>query len=192
MGAMGTLTSACPSWTRKDLSEACATLNGPAPAPNFYRFIANGEKLPPHRTLADLNITAGTELSVSVEPNQVSPEAKQRLAQALEEVKSISRGDLSEVLGMRSPPNGVHMTFQALALLRGMQPDVSIEHKGSDYFTAYKRFLQESGPMPLEILHTALQDADPCREELDDPAQLLDLLCPLLGSPAFEPANVGK
>ncbi|KAG2427037.1 hypothetical protein HYH02_014682 [Chlamydomonas schloesseri] len=104
---------------------------------------------------------------------------------AIKALNTLTKNDISEVKGMKAPPQPVRMVMQAVCMLKGLQP-TKVKDKdgrwGLDWWETSKRMLSDMGF--LDSLMTFDKD--------NIPAEVITALQPLLSDPNFQPAKIKK
>ena len=111
-------------------------------------------------------------------------EALPVLDKALKALNTLTKNDITEVKGMKSPPAGVKLVMEAVCIMRGVKPakvkDPNTGKAVEDYWENAKKLLMESDF--LERLRTYDKDnIDP---------KVIKAIQPYLANPEFEPDKV--
>jgi dynein heavy chain, axonemal len=111
-------------------------------------------------------------------------EAMPVLEKALKALNTLTKNDITEVKGMKSPPAGVKLVMEAVCIMRGVKPgkakDANTGKTDDDYWEPAKKLLMESDF--LEKLRAYDKDnIDP---------KVIAKIQPYLSNPEFEPEKV--
>jgi dynein heavy chain, axonemal len=111
-------------------------------------------------------------------------EALPVLERSLKALNTLTKNDITEVKGMKSPPAGVKLVMEAVCIMRGVKPgkikDPSSGKNVEDYWESAKKMLMENDF--LERLRSYDKDnIDP---------KIISKIQPYLSNPEFEPEKV--
>ncbi|GAX82307.1 hypothetical protein CEUSTIGMA_g9736.t1 [Chlamydomonas eustigma] len=105
---------------------------------------------------------------------------------ALKALDTLTKNDISEVKGMKSPPNPVKLVMEAVCILKGLRPtkvkDVDTGKYSMDYWETSKKMLSDMGF--LDSLRSYDKD--------NIPSEVIAALKPLLKHPDFQPEKIKK
>ncbi|KAK9812825.1 hypothetical protein WJX72_004356 [[Myrmecia] bisecta] len=113
-------------------------------------------------------------------------EALPMLADAIKALETLTKNDITEVKGMKSPPAGVKLVLEAVCILKNVKPirgkDPTSGKMVDDYWEASKKMLMEADFLP------SLRDFD--KDHI--PAAIIDKIRPFIINPEFEPKKVAQ
>uniref|UniRef100_A0A3Q3E168 Dynein, axonemal, heavy chain 1 n=1 Tax=Labrus bergylta TaxID=56723 RepID=A0A3Q3E168_9LABR len=114
-------------------------------------------------------------------------EALPALDAALTSLKSLNKGDVTELRAMQRPPQGVRLVIEAMCIMKGIKPKrVPGEKPGTkidDYWEPGKGLLQDPGKF-LESLFKY--------DKENIPDSVINLVQPYIDNEEFQPASIAK
>ncbi|GMH33280.1 hypothetical protein BSKO_01114 [Bryopsis sp. KO-2023] len=111
-------------------------------------------------------------------------EAMPLLESALKALDTLTKNDITEVKGMKSPPSGVKIVLEAVCILKNIKPirvkDANSGKMVDDFWEASKKMLMES-----DFLQS-LRDFD--KDNI--PLKIVEKIRPYVNNPEFEPSKI--
>ncbi|CAJ1051390.1 LOW QUALITY PROTEIN: dynein heavy chain 1%2C axonemal [Xyrichtys novacula] len=124
---------------------------------------------------------------IAADAQEKLDEALPALDAALTSLKSLNKGDVTEVRAMQRPPQGVKLVIEAVCIMKGIKPKkVPGEKPGTkidDYWDAGKSLLQDPGKF-LESLFKY--------DKENIPDSVINLVQPYIDNEEFQPASIAK